>query len=122
MPRLGASATAVLATVALAACGDGGGTPSPAAPAKPVGKETAGSVVQYADCGDWRKGSRPERFATVRALRGQLTPQRSKTAESPLPDARAYELLDKACRPDWAASLRLYKLYVRMQGFAPLSQ
>ncbi len=122
MLRLGASAAAVLAAVAVAACGDGGETASPAAPTKPVGKETAGSVVQFADCGDWREGTRPERFATVRALRGQLTPQRSKTAESPLPDARAYELLDKACRPDWAASLRLYKLYVRMQGFAPLSQ
>ena len=55
-------------------------------------------------------------------LRGQLTPQRSKTAESPLPDERAYESSRRACAPDLADSLRLYKLYVRMQGFAPLSE
>jgi hypothetical protein len=79
-------------------------------------------VVQFADCGDWRAGNRDERVATVKALRGQLTPQRSKTAESPLPDDRAYALLDKACRPAFADSIRLYKLYVKMQGFAPLSE
>ena len=112
---------AVLAAVVVAGCGDDGeAARTPAA--KPVGNETAGSVVQFADCGDWRAGTREERFATIRALRGQLTPQRSQTAASPLPDARAYTLLEKACRPEWAESLRLYKLYVRMQGFAPLSQ
>ena len=88
----------------------------------PVGKDIAGSVVQFADCGDWRRGSRAEREATVDRLRGQLTPQRSKSAASPLPDEHAYTLIDKACRPAWASSMRLYKLYVRMQGFAPLSE
>lgn len=92
-----------------------------AADAKPVGEPSAGSVVQYADCGDWRAGSRDERFATVRELRGQLTPQRSAAAVSALPDQRAYELFQKACAPRYAESLRLYKLYVKAQGFAPLS-
>ncbi len=89
--------------------------------AKPVGESSAGSVVQFADCRDWNKGSDAERRATVVALRGQLTPQASETAESPLPDDRAYEILQKACKPSFSSSLRLYKLYVRAQGFAPLT-
>ena len=119
MKRLCAATAAVL--LGAAGCGGGGDASSPSA-VKPLGKESAGSVVQFADCGDWRAGSREERVATVLALRGQLTPQRSATAESPLPDDRAYALLDKACTPDFAKSLRLYKLYVKMQGFAPLTR
>ena len=114
---------AIAVVAATAGCGDNGETKrSDAAPVKAVGKETAGSVVQFADCGDWRAGSRAERFVTIQQLRGQLTPQRSTSAASPLPDARAYELIEKSCAPVWAKSLRLYKLYVRMQGFAPLNQ
>ena len=90
--------------------------------AKPVGKPSAGSVVQFADCGDWRRGTSAERFATIEELRGQLTPQSSRTASSPLADERAYEVLDRACRFETAESLRLYKLYVRAQGFAPLNE
>ena len=114
-----ATAELVVPVALAAGCGQGGGE---ASSVKPVGKDTAGSVVQFADCGDWRAGSRAQRVVTVERLRGQLTPQRSKTAASPLPDARAYELIQKACAPAFAQSLRLYKLYVRMQGFAPLSQ
>jgi hypothetical protein len=116
----------VLVLVALAAvlggCGDdGSGAAAPEPPAaKPVGPESQGSTVQYADCGDWRRGSAAEKVATVVALRGQLTPQTSQTAESPLADDRAVEILDKACAPSYAGSLRLYKLYVRAQSFAPL--
>ncbi len=121
---------ALLAATALAGCGGGSdgdkdagtpqaqGTPT----AKPVGAENQGSVVQYADCGDWRKGSVAEKQATVIALRGQLTPQTSETAKSSLPDDRALEILDSACKPDFSKSLRLYKLYVRAQGFAPLGR
>jgi hypothetical protein len=116
-----APVAAVLAAAALlAGCGDQG-TPSGQS-AKPVGNPSAGSVVQFADCGDWRRGSTAERFATIKELRGQLTPQTSRTAASPLADERAYEILDRACRFETAESLRLYKLYVRAQGFAPLSE
>ena len=87
-----------------------------------VGISRAGSVAQFADCGDWRKGSPAERYATVRAIRGQLTPQLSKTAASPLPDERAYAMLQRNCSAGRLDSLRLYKLYVRMQGFAPLAE
>jgi hypothetical protein len=104
------------ALAALSGCGEDDQPPA----AQPVGEESGGSVVQYADCGDWRRGTPDERRATVVELRRQLTPQTSKTGESPFPDERAYELLDKSCRTDFAKSLRLYKLYVRAQGFAPL--
>jgi hypothetical protein len=116
-----APVTAALVAVAcFAGCGDQG-TPSGQS-AKPVGNPSAGSVVQFADCGDWRRGSTAERSATIKELRGQLTPQTSRTAASPLADERAYEILDRACRFQTAESLRLYKLYVRAQGFAPLSE
>jgi len=118
-------AAALLAAAAAAAAvmaGCGGDEPSAAAPpeGKPVGPETQGSVVQYADCGDWRGASLADKRATVVALRGQLTPQTSETAASPLPDERAVAILQKACSPSFAKSLRLYKLYVRAQAFAPL--
>jgi len=120
-----ALAAAVAMFVTVAGCGGNGDEQersSAQAAAKPVGKESAGSVVQFADCDDWRRGAEAERFATIEALRGQLTPQRSASAESPLSDERAYEILDRACTPGYAGSLRLYKLYVRAQGFAPLNE
>jgi hypothetical protein len=112
---------ALAALLVAAGCGGSEEASSVRSKAKPVGDETAGSVVQFADCGDWRAGSRPEREATVVVLRGQLTPQRSTTASSSLSDARAYRLLDRACTPKYAETIRLYKLYARMQGFAPLA-
>ncbi|MDX6650969.1 MAG: hypothetical protein QOJ97_2920 [Solirubrobacteraceae bacterium] len=114
--RRPAASAAVVAAIAATGCGQRSGE------VKPVGHESAGSVVQFADCSDWRRGSRAERMVTIVRLRGQLTPQRSKTAASPLRDERAYALIQKACTPAFAGSLRLYKLYVRMQGFAPLSE
>jgi len=122
MARAWAAGIAGLAILAGASCGGEQERSSSASAAKPVGQESAGSVAQFADCGDWKKGTKVERVATVDVLRGQLTPQRSPTAESPLADERAYELLDRACAPGFSDSLRLYKLYVRMQGFAPLSE
>jgi hypothetical protein len=122
MMRFRVSVTALVAAVAAAGCGDDPAPPSSPAGAQPVGRESAGSVVQFADCGDWREGTRAERYATVRALRGQLTPQQSETAESPLPDERAYALLDKTCSTGNVESLRLYQLYARMQSFAPLME
>ena len=117
--RIGAAV--VLGTAAVAA-GCGGGeeaSSAPAAESKPVGHESAGSTVVFADCGDWRRGTRAEKLATIRALRGRLTPDTSKTAASPLPDERAFAILEDTCSQG-IDSLRLYKLYVRFQGMAPL--
>lgn len=86
-----------------------------------MGISRAGSVAQFADCADWKAATREQRLATIADIRGQNTPQRSKTAASPLSDEAAYEKFETACAPEWADSLRLYKMYVRMQAFAPLS-
>ncbi len=122
MVRVVAAMTALLAVAVLAGCGADDAQRSPPSAVQPVGDVSGGSVTQFADCGDWRAGTRAERFATIEVLRGQLTPQRSQSAASPLDDERAYEVFQKACSPDYAESLRLYKLYVRVQGFSPLSR
>jgi hypothetical protein len=113
-------AVPLIAAAFLAGCGDEGAPSGQSA--KPVGNPSAGSVVQFADCGDWNRGTTAERFATIEELRGQLTPQTSRTAASPLADERAHEILNRACSFETAETLRLYKLYVRAQGFAPLSE
>ena len=61
------------------------------------------------------------RYATIEDIRGQLTPQSSETAESDLSDEAAYELFDHTCANDFAADLRLYKLYAHARAFAPLT-
>lgn len=121
MIRLCAAVAAIVAAAAAAGCGNDG-DPSRSAGAQPVGRESGGSVVQFADCSDWQRGNEAERYATIEALRGQLTPQRSKTAASPLPDERAFAAFNKTCATEGTASLRLSKLYVKMQGFAPLGE
>jgi hypothetical protein len=118
------AAAALVAAIAATGCGDDqSAQPAaerPAASAAPVGVPNQGSIVQYADCDDWNKGSLERKQATVVALRSQLTPEGDPTAESSLADDRALEILDNACEPSYAGSLRLYKIYVRAQGFAPL--
>ena len=123
--RAGLVAAALAAAALGAGCGEDSepaaqAPPEQAKAAEPVGIESAGSVAQFADCDDWNGGTRAERMATIEEIRGQHTPQRSKTAASPLSDERAYAIFEKACAPDYAGSLRLYKLYVKAQGFSPL--
>jgi len=119
-----------LACLAAPGCGGDSGEDEKAAgtgaadtrEATAVGPRVAGSVVQYADCGDWREGTRQEREATVDELRDQLTAQSERDTSSPLPDDRAYRILNKTCSQDYASSLRLYKLFAKAQGFAPLGE
>ncbi len=91
--------------LAMVGCGDDDADSGPAA--KPLGLESAGASVQFADCGDWRSGTHEERLVTIEQLRGHLTPQRSQSASSPLSDERAYEVFERACAPPYAESLRL---------------
>ena len=123
MKRARALAAALAAAALVAGCGerdDAAPSAAATAEAEPVGSKIAGSVAQYADCDDWRGGTRDERMATIADIRGQHTPQNSTTAESPLSDEEAYEIFEGACAEGNPGSLRLYKLYVRAQGFAPL--
>jgi hypothetical protein len=120
------AAVALSAAAATAGCGGDDGkdpgdatAPSRSAGAKPVGDMSGGTVVQYANCGDWKAGTEAERYATIEVLRDRLTPDSSKTAASPLSDDRAYEVFQEACSQG-IDSLRLFKLYVRVQAFEPL--
>jgi hypothetical protein len=62
------------------------------------------------------------RYATIEDIRGQLTPQSSKSAESDLSDENAYRLFQRVCTTDFSDELRLYKLYAHAQAFAPLTK
>ena len=120
MTRRWIAVVALGAATAMAGCG-GGDDPasSGSAGAQPVGDVSGGSVAQYANCGDWRKGTKAERYATIKVLRGRLTPDSSKTAASPLTDERAYAVFQETCAQG-IDSLRLFKLYARVQAFEPL--
>jgi hypothetical protein len=111
-----ASWVLVAALAVTGGCGDEGNEE----PVKPAGKEIAGSVVQYADCTDWRKATVDQRMATITALKGQLTPQTAQTPHSALDDDKAYEILENFCGAKFASKLRLYKIYAKAQGFSPL--
>jgi hypothetical protein len=120
--RIGRAGLALIAALALVAgCGDSGESGDAGAEAEGVGPVTAGSTAQLASCRDWKEGSEEDRYATIEDIRGQLTPQNSETAESDLTDEAAYDLFEHTCEPEWAGSLRLYKLYSHAQPFAPLA-
>jgi hypothetical protein len=116
----------VLGGVALPACGSSDDGPSTRADQpvdiRGVGLVRGNSTAQFANCSDWRGGSVKRRYATIRDIRGQLTPQRSKTAASDLSDEAAYQVFQHACAAGFSDKLRLYKLYARAQAFAPITK
>jgi hypothetical protein len=116
----------VAALVALPACGEKGDSASrddgEPVDIRGVGLVSGNSTAQFASCEDWRKGSVKQRYATIEDIRGQLTPQRSESAESDLSDEAAYRIFQHACKPEFADKLRLYKLYAHAQAFAPLTK
>jgi hypothetical protein len=116
------------ALVALPACGsndddDGSAGRDRNAPVdvRGVGLMSGNSTAQFANCRDWRGGSVKRRYATIEDIRGQLTPQSSESAASGLPDDEAYRIFQRVCANGFSDELRLYKLYARAQGFAPLT-
>jgi len=125
--RFTGTAATALVVAALAGCG---GTSHDSAadngtersPTRGVGIVRADSTAQFADCHDWRGGTPEERRITIVSIRGQLTPQRSTTARSPLSDEAAYRIFQKTCSSGIADTLRLYKLYARAQAFARITQ
>ena len=121
----GAAVTALLVAVVLAlpACGsDSGAGKDKPVDIRGVGLVRNNSTAQFANCGDWRRGTPEQRYKTIKDIRGQLTPQRSKTAASDLSDDAAYAVFQHACKADFTDKLRLYKLYARAQAFAVLSE
>ena len=114
------------AAAALPACGaddgDRAGRDSDPVDIRGVGLMSGNSTAQFANCRDWRGGSVERRYATVGDIRGQLTPQRSRSAESDLSDEQAYRIFQRVCANGFSDELRLYKLYARAQAFAPLTK
>ena len=109
------------AAVALTACGgtdhDGaaGRDKDASVDIRGVGLMSGNSTAQFANCRDWRGGSVKRRYATIKDIRGQLTPQSSESAESDLSDEDAYRIFQRVCANDFSDELRLYKLYARAQ-------
>ena len=116
------------AAVALPACGANDGDDGSAGrdrdaqvDIRGVGLMSGNSTAQFANCRDWRGGSVERRYATIEDIRGQLTPQSSKSAVSDLSDEQAYRIFQRVCANEFSDELRLYKLYARAQAFAPLT-
>ena len=108
-----------LTLVSLAACGSPGTTTDEA---QPLGPELAGSVAPLAQCSDWNKGNEAEKLATIDDIRGQVNRQSGTVQAPPLSDDEAMQVFDNACANDFAESFRLYVLYARAAGFAPLTR
>ena len=111
---------AAAAALAIAGCGDGGDEPTTAA--EPLGQEVAGSVAQLAQCRDWNRGTEAEQLATIADIRSQVNLEDSGVDAPPLSDEEAMELFDNACAETFAKGFRLYVLYARAAGFAPLTR
>lgn len=111
----------VAAAVALPACGGASRDEDAPVDIRGVGLMAGNSTAQFANCRDWRRGTVERRYATIEDIRGQLTPQSSKSAESDLSDEDAYRIFQRVCATGFSDELRLYKLYARAQAFAPLT-
>jgi hypothetical protein len=106
---------ALVAGVALAACGEGS---QPRA--EPLGETVAGSVAPLAQCRDWKSGTEPEKLATIADIRSQINLEGGTVQTPPLSDEEAMRVFDNACSHRFARGFRLYVLYARAAGFAPL--
>jgi hypothetical protein len=107
------------ATLALAACG---GSDDDSGDAEPLGREAAGSVAPLAQCRDWNRGTDEEKLATIAEIRNQVNLESSGVEAPPLSDEEAMQVFDNACAESFARGFRLYVLYARAAGFAPLTR
>ena len=120
----GASRVALLLLLLVAGCGGGSddGDASGEREVKPLGPLLAGSVAHLAQCKDWVGGSHERKLATIDDIRAQVN-RRDTGIEAPaLSDEEALGLFDRACSNSYARSFRLYVLYARAAGFAPLTR
>lgn len=90
--------------------------------AVPLGEVLAGSVAPLAQCKDWVGGSRIRKLATIDDIRAQVNRRDTGVTSPALSDEEALGLFDRACSERFARSFRLYVLYARAAGFAPLER
>jgi len=112
MARGLAAATVALA---LAACGKASDKP-----AEPLGEKLGGSVAPLANCRDWRGGAQERKLATIADIRRQVSRDDAGVESPPLSDREAMKLFDRECAQPYARSFRLYVIYARAAGWAPL--
>jgi hypothetical protein len=109
----------VLALVA-AGCGGDSGDSAGEREVKPLGPLLAGSVAHLAQCKHWVGGSRERKLATIEDIRSQVNRRDTGVRAPALSDEEALGLFDRACSNSYARSFRLYVVYARAAGFAPL--
>lgn len=114
--RRGALLVAVLAAT-LTGCGD---SEQETTSVQGVGRVRVGSVAPLAQCRDWLAGDEAERLATIEDIRAQINTGDPGVQNATLTDEQAYGVFDGACRHDFAAGFRLYKLYFRAAAFEPV--
>ena len=100
---------------ALAGCGSASDEPP-----KPLGKTIGGSVAPLANCGDWAGGARERKVATIADIRSQVSRDDTGVDAPPLSNSEAMRLFDRECSKSYARSFRLYVIYARAAGWAPL--
>ena len=120
---LGSAACAL--ALALAGCGGGAngggaGAGSAASAAEPLGQKLGGSVATLASCRDWNGGAQARKIATITDIRNQVNRDDTGIETPPLSDSEALQLFNRECARPWAKSLRLYVMYARAAGWAPL--
>jgi hypothetical protein len=101
-----------------AACGEQSGDQEEA---QGVGPVKAGSVAAGAQCRHWNRGTEEEKRVTIEDIRSQINLESGTVETAGLTDDQAYELFEHACAEDFAAGLKLYKLYVQRAAFQPLA-
>ena len=92
------------------------------AKAEPLGEILAGSVAPLVQCKDWVGGERIRKLATIDDIRNQVSRRDTGVSSPALSDEEALGLFDRACSNRYARSFRLYVLYARAAGFAPLTR
>lgn len=85
-----------------------------------VGGVRVGSVAPLAQCRDWLAGDEAERLATIEDIRAQINTGDPGVQNATLTDEQAYSVFEGACRHDFAAGFRLYKLYFKAAAFEPV--
>jgi hypothetical protein len=113
--RLGAAGIAAAAVLLVAGCG--GDTPE--GPSDEVGPALV-APINLANCTDWNNGTPDERIGTIQQIENYVGGPASGTGSGTgvvLEQARAYELFEAACEPEYARGFRLYKLYSRAAAF-----
>lgn len=129
---VGLVAAALAAAPALGGCGDDGeanaqperqpGEVVDISGTDAVGENLAGSVASLVECRDWNEATPAQKLATIADVRSQVNRQDAGIRAPALTNGEAQGIFDSACEPAWAQGLRLYKLYARAAGFAPLAR